>query len=92
MNGMLTTPYEIRNIYAQEYSASGVRSVSVLDGLRRVSFVCVLWPIWHYHADKKVFRVLELLERSKDVVSVLSESEDGSGSDTVMMRIGCIQE
>jgi hypothetical protein len=31
-------------------------------------------------------------KRSEDVVSVLCESEDGSGSDTVMMMIGCIQE
>jgi hypothetical protein len=51
--------------------------------------VCVLW---HFRAHKKVFRVLEVLERSKDVVFVSCESEDGTGSDTVMMRIGCIQE
>jgi hypothetical protein len=55
MNGMLTTPYEIRNIYAQEYCASSVRSVSVLDMLKRVNFVSVLWL---FHAHRKV-RVLE---------------------------------
>jgi hypothetical protein len=92
MTGMLTTPYEIRNKYAQEYSASSVRSVSVLDGLRRLSFV---WVLWLFHARSRSFESFERkcgTERSEDVVSVLCEGADGSGSDTVIIIIGFIRE
>jgi hypothetical protein len=41
MNGMLTTPNEIRNMSVQEYSALSVRSVLCLIGEFRMGVVAI---------------------------------------------------